>query len=36
MAAAEVENISELVPHQLGIPYKKVWVDYSHEPIRLY
>ena len=36
MAAAEVEKISELVPHLLGIPHKKVWVDYDEEADVLY
>ncbi|MDD1738819.1 MAG: DUF2283 domain-containing protein [Methanothrix sp.] len=32
MAAAEidsVEKIAALVPHLLGIPQKKIWVDYD-------
>jgi hypothetical protein len=29
MGAAEVEKISDLVPHLLGIPHKKIWVDYD-------
>jgi uncharacterized protein YuzE len=32
MAAAEIdsiEKISALVPHLLGIPQKKIWVDYD-------
>ena len=36
MAIAEVEKISALVPHLLGIPHKKVWVDYDEEADVLY
>ena len=36
MAAVEVEKISALVPHLLGIPHKKVWVDYDEEADVLY
>ena len=36
MGAAEVEKISDLVPHFLGIPHKKIWVDYDEEADVLY
>ena len=36
MAEAEVEKISELVPHLLDIPYKKIWIDYDEEADVLY
>ncbi len=36
MGAAEVEKISAMVPHLLGIPHKKVWVDYDEEADVLY
>jgi uncharacterized protein YuzE len=36
MGAAEVEKISELVPHFLGIPHKRIWVDYDEEADVLY
>jgi uncharacterized protein YuzE len=32
MAAAEIDNVEKiaaLVPHLLGIPQKKIWVDYD-------
>lgn len=36
MAEVDVEKISALVPHLLGIPYKKIWVDYDEEADVLY
>jgi uncharacterized protein YuzE len=36
MGAAEVEKVSALVPHLLGIPHKKIWVDYDEEADVLY
>lgn len=36
MGAAEVEKVSDLVPHLLGIPHKKIWVDYDEEADVLY
>jgi len=36
MAITEVEKISALVPHLLGISHKKVWVDYDEEADVLY
>ncbi len=36
MAEVEVEKISALVPHLLGLPYKKIWVDYDEEADVLY
>jgi len=36
MGAAEVEKVSALVPHLLGIPHKKSWVDYDEEADVLY
>jgi uncharacterized protein YuzE len=39
MAAAEIdsiEKISALVPHLLGIPQKKIWVDYDEKADVLY
>jgi len=39
MAAAEIdsiEKISALVPHLLGIPQKKIWVDYDEMADVLY
>jgi len=36
MGAAEVEKISDLVPYFLGIPHKKIWVDYDEEADVLY
>ncbi len=36
MGEAEVEKISAMVPHLLGIPHKKVWVDYDEEADVLY
>ena len=36
MGAAEVEKISSLVPHFLGIQHKKIWVDYDEEADVLY
>jgi uncharacterized protein YuzE len=36
MGAAEVEKISDLVPHFLGITHKKIWIDYDEEADVLY
>ena len=36
MAITEVEKISALVPHLLGISHKKVWIDYDEEADVLY
>ena len=36
MGAAEVEKVSALVPHLLGIPHKRIWVDYDEEADVLY
>ncbi len=36
MGAAEVEKVSALVPHLLGISHKKIWVDYDEEADVLY
>jgi len=36
MAITEVEKISALVPHLLGISHKKVWVDYDEDADVLY
>ncbi len=36
MREAEVEKVSDLVPHLLGIPRKKIWVDYDEEADVLY
>jgi len=36
MGAAEVKKISDLVPHFLGIPHKKIWIDYDEEADVLY
>jgi uncharacterized protein YuzE len=39
MAAAEIdsiEKIAALVPHLLGIPQKKIWVDYDEKADVLY
>ncbi len=36
MAEVEAEKISALVPHLLGIPHKKLWVDYDEEADVLY
>ncbi len=36
MAEVEVEKISALVPHLLGLPYKNIWVDYDEEADVLY
>ncbi len=36
MAEVEVEKNSALVPHLLGIPFKKLWVDYDEETDVLY
>ncbi len=36
MAAVEVEKISALVLHLLGIPHRKIWVDYDEEADVLY
>ncbi|MDF0592374.1 DUF2283 domain-containing protein [Methanotrichaceae archaeon M04Ac] len=37
MGVAELERFSELVPHLLGTPHKKIfWVDYDEEAGVLY
>jgi uncharacterized protein YuzE len=36
MGAAEVDKISHLVPDLLGIPHRKIWVDYDEEADVLY
>jgi uncharacterized protein YuzE len=36
MGATEVDKISNLIPDLLGIPHKKIWVDYDEDADVLY
>jgi uncharacterized protein YuzE len=36
MGAVDIEKISQMVPGFLGIPHKKIWVDYDEDADVIY